>query len=204
MSYFNLGQVDIEALAKLYGGTPAPTNTRPPAVMPVSKPAPADLGFGAPLPLQNLNMQDILPPLRKPDAPIASIQPPAKTRAQIAAEYTAQAPERLREQESLQAAMAAHLAETQPVTTTPELSAPELPAAVSTSPITAGKQAAFNASIAPIVANNRAINAQNNMVSAGGGGINYDSSTAVTVPTTVAPVASVSGCKPLPAFDTNC
>jgi hypothetical protein len=114
MSYFNLGQVDIEALAKLYGGTPAPTNTRPPAVMPVSKPA--DLGFGAPLPLQNLNMQDILPPLRKPDAPIASIQPPAKTRAQIAAEYTAQAPERLREQESLQAAMAAHLAETQPVT----------------------------------------------------------------------------------------
>jgi hypothetical protein len=114
MSYFNLGQVDIEALAKLYGGTPAPTNTRPPAVMPVSRPA--DLGFGAPLPLQNLNMQDILPPLRKPDAPIASIQPPAKTRAQIAAEYTAQAPERLREQESLQAAMAAHLAETQPVT----------------------------------------------------------------------------------------
>jgi hypothetical protein len=39
MSYFNLGQVDIEALAKLYGGTPAPTNTRPPAVMPVSRPA---------------------------------------------------------------------------------------------------------------------------------------------------------------------
>ena len=114
MSYFNPGQLDLEELAKLYGGIPAPTNTRPPAVMPVSKPA--DLGFDTSSLLQNLNMQDILPPLRKPDAPIASIQPPAKTRAQIAAEYTAQAPERLREQESLQAAMATHLAETQPVT----------------------------------------------------------------------------------------
>ena len=122
MSYFNPGQLDLEELAKLYGGTPAPTNTRPPVVMPVSKPA--DLGFDTSSLLQNLNMQDILPPLRKPDAPIASIQPPAKTRAQIAEEYTAQAPERLREQESLQAAMATHLAETQAVTEpTPDISA---------------------------------------------------------------------------------
>ena len=62
--------------------------------------------------------------------------------------------------------------------------APELSAAVSTAPITQAQQQAFTSKIAPIVANNRAINAQNNMMSAGGGGINYDSSTAVTMPTT--------------------
>jgi hypothetical protein len=128
--------------------------------------------------------------LRKPDAPIASIQPPAKTRAQIAAEYTAQAPERLREQESLQAAMAAHLAETQPVTTTPELSAPELPAAVSTSPITAGKQAAFNASIAPIVAKNTAINTQNDTVYAGGNNTFDETAGGVSFKSNITPVAT--------------
>ena len=61
--------------------------------------------------------------------------------------------------------------------------APELSAAVSTAPITQAQQQAFTSKIAPIAANNRAINAQNNMMSAGGGGINYDSSTAVTMPT---------------------
>lgn len=62
--------------------------------------------------------------------------------------------------------------------------APELSAAVSTRPITPAQQQAFTSKIAPIAANNRAINAQNNMLSAGGSGINYDSSTAVTMPTT--------------------
>ena len=69
--------------------------------------------------------------------------------------------------------------------------APELSAAVSTAPITQAQQQAFTSKIAPIAANNRAINAQNNMMSAGGGGINYDSSTAVTMPTTTAAATPV-------------
>ena len=75
-------------------------------------------------------------------------------------------------------------------------SAPELSAAVSTAPITQAQQKAFNASIAPIVAKNKAINTQNDTVYAGGTNTFDETAGSVSFPSnitpTVAPQANVA------------
>jgi len=79
--------------------------------------------------------------------------------------------------------------------------APELSAAVSTAPVTQAQQKAFNASIAPIVAKNKAINTQNDTVYAGGnntfdesaGGVSFKSNITPTLQTNDALANALSG-----------
>jgi hypothetical protein len=68
--------------------------------------------------------------------------------------------------------------------------APELSAAVSTSPITQAQQKAFNASIAPIVAKNTAINTQNDTVYAGGNNTFDETAGGVSFKSNITPVAT--------------
>ena len=70
--------------------------------------------------------------------------------------------------------------------------APELSASVSTTPITAEKQAAFNASIAPVVAKNKAINTQNDTVYAGGNNTFDETAGGVSFKSNITPTPQVS------------
>ena len=87
--------------------------------------------------------------------------------------------------------------------------APELSAAVSTAPITQAQQQAFNASIAPIVAKNKAINTQNDTVYAGGnntfdetaGGVSFKSNITPTLQTNDALAKAMSGMFSIPTAE---
>ena len=70
--------------------------------------------------------------------------------------------------------------------------APELSAAVSTAPITQAQQKAFNASIAPIVAKNTAINTQNDTVYAGGNNTFDETAGGVSFKSNITPTPQVS------------
>ncbi len=70
--------------------------------------------------------------------------------------------------------------------------APELSAAVSTAPITQAQQQAFNASIAPIVAKNTAINTQNDTVYAGGNNTFDETAGGVSFKSNITPTPQVS------------
>jgi hypothetical protein len=76
--------------------------------------------------------------------------------------------------------------------------APELSAAVSTSPITQAQQKAFNASIAPIVAKNTAINTQNDTVYAGGNNTFDETAGGVSFKSNITPVATTPVTEPTP------
>jgi hypothetical protein len=76
--------------------------------------------------------------------------------------------------------------------------APELSAAVSTSPITQAQQKAFNASIAPIVAKNTAINTQNDTVYAGGNNTFDETAGGVSFKSNITPVATTPVTEPPP------
>jgi len=68
--------------------------------------------------------------------------------------------------------------------------APELSAAVSTRPITPAQQQAFTSKIAPIAANNRAINAQNNTMYAGGTNTFDETAGSVSFPSNITPTVT--------------
>jgi len=76
--------------------------------------------------------------------------------------------------------------------------APELSAAVSTSPITQAQQKAFNASIAPIVAKNTVINTQNDTVYAGGNNTFDETAGGVSFKSNITPVATTPVTEPTP------